>query len=152
MKYNLVQRVFFVKKVKELKKISLVQRAFITEYPNDGTPKYSVIKNILSNFEKYGLVEHERKIPKIQLENMVSDFLNCQSGKRHLLLFRPHNCISDDLHLKPFKFHLWYKLEDQNYWKKAEFPPPPIGSLNSQGQLRQYAICSYEAYFIQYCL
>jgi hypothetical protein len=41
-----------------LKEISLVQQAFITEYPKDGTPKYSVFKNIFSNFEKHGLVEH----------------------------------------------------------------------------------------------
>ena len=45
MKYNLVQRVFLVKKVYELKEISLVQRAFRREYPKDGTPNYSVIKN-----------------------------------------------------------------------------------------------------------
>ena len=58
MKYNLVQRVFLVKMVYELKEISLVQRALRTEYPKDGTPSYSVIKNILSNFEKYGSVAH----------------------------------------------------------------------------------------------
>jgi hypothetical protein len=67
-----------------LKEISLVQQAFITEYPKDGHPSYSVIKNILPNFEKYGLVKHvspkhknlgqKRKMAKTQLENMVSDF------------------------------------------------------------------------------
>jgi ribosomal protein S19E (S16A) len=41
-----------------LKEISLVQQAFITEYPKEGDPSYSVIKNIFSNFEKHGLVEH----------------------------------------------------------------------------------------------
>jgi hypothetical protein len=61
-----------------------VQRGFIKEYPNDGTPSYSVFKNILSNFEKYGLVKdvpskHEilgqkRKMAKKQLENKFSDF------------------------------------------------------------------------------
>ena len=66
-----------VKKAYELKEISLVQQAFITEYPKDGHPSYSVIKNILSNFEKYGLVKHmspkhenlgqRRKMAKIQL-------------------------------------------------------------------------------------
>ena len=47
MKYNLAQRVFLVKKVYELKEISLVQRAFRTEYPKEGTPSHSVIKNIM---------------------------------------------------------------------------------------------------------
>ena len=67
-----------------MNEISLVQQAFITEYPKDGHSSYSVIKYILSNFEKYGLVKHvspkhenlgqRRKMAKTQLENMVSDF------------------------------------------------------------------------------
>ena len=32
-----------------LEEISLVQRAFRTEYPKEGTPGHSVIKNILSD-------------------------------------------------------------------------------------------------------
>jgi len=73
-----------VKKAYEFKEISLVQQASIAEYQNNGTPSYSVIKNILSSFIKYGLVEHvppkhknlgqKRKMAKIQLENLVSDF------------------------------------------------------------------------------
>jgi hypothetical protein len=47
-----------VKKAYEFKEISIVYRAFITEYPDDGTPSYSVINNILSSFKNYGLVEH----------------------------------------------------------------------------------------------
>ena len=55
-----------VKKVYELKEISLVQRAIRTEYPKDGTPSYSVIKNILSNFEKYGSVAVATKTQKFR--------------------------------------------------------------------------------------
>jgi len=33
-------------------------QSFRTEYPNDGTPSHSVIKNILSYFEKYGSIAH----------------------------------------------------------------------------------------------
>ena len=79
-----MQRVFLAKKAYEFKEISLVQQAFIAEYPKDGHPSYSLTKNILSNFEKYVLVKHappkhknlgqKRKMSKIQLENMVSDF------------------------------------------------------------------------------
>ena len=58
MKYNLVQRVFLVKKAQELKEISLVQQVSLPAYPKDGHPIYFLIKNIMSNFEKYGLVEH----------------------------------------------------------------------------------------------
>ncbi len=54
-----MQRVFLVKKkVYELKEISLVQRAFRREYPKEGTINYTEIKNILSNFDKYGSVAH----------------------------------------------------------------------------------------------
>jgi hypothetical protein len=73
-----------VKKAYEFKEISLVQQASIAEYQNNGTPSYSVIKNILSSFKKYGLVEHvppkqknlgqKREMAKKQLENIVSDF------------------------------------------------------------------------------
>ena len=105
MKYNLVQRVFLVKKVYELKEISLVQRAFRREYPKDGTPNYSVIKNILSNFEKYGSVAHvppkhknlgqKREMAKKQLENMVSDFPKLSIRKAaSALVFHPHLCIT----------------------------------------------------------
>ena len=62
-----MQGVFLVKKAYELKEISLVQQAFITEYPKDGTPKYSAFKNIFSNFEKHCLVEHvSPKQPKLR--------------------------------------------------------------------------------------
>jgi hypothetical protein len=56
----------------------------MTDYPNDGCPNYSVIKNILSNFEKHGLVEHvppkhknlgqKLKMAKKRLDNLASDF------------------------------------------------------------------------------
>jgi hypothetical protein len=53
-----MQRVFLVKRAYELREISLVKPGFLTEYSNDGTSSYSVIKNILFSFKKYGLVEH----------------------------------------------------------------------------------------------
>ena len=41
-----MQRVFLAKKAYEFKEISLVQQAFIAEYPKDGHPGYSLIENI----------------------------------------------------------------------------------------------------------
>ena len=66
MKYNIAKRVFLVKTFYEFKEISLVKRAFRTEYPKEGTPSHSVIKNILFNFEKYGKqmwVKHQQQMP-----------------------------------------------------------------------------------------
>ena len=75
---------FFVKQVYKLKEKSLIQRAFRTEYPKDGTPIHSVIKDILSYFEKHGSVAHvppkhknlgqKREMVKNQLESLVQDF------------------------------------------------------------------------------
>ena len=158
MKYNLVQRVFLVKKFYELKEISLVQRAFRREYPKDGTPNYSVIKNILSNFEKYGSVAHvppkhknlgqKREMAKKQLENMVSDFPKLSIRKAASAVgVSPtlvYHIFTDDLHLKPYKFHLWHKLEDKDYEKRLNFAH---WFLKQPESTHEYIICSDEAYF-----
>ena len=158
MKYNLVQRVFLVKKVYELKEISLVQRAFRREYPKDGTTNYSVIKNILSNFEKYGSVAHvppkhknlgqKREMAKKQLENMVSDFPKLSIRKAASAVgVSPtlvYHIFTDDLHLKLYKFHLWHKLEDKDYEKRLNFAH---WFLKQPESTHEYIICSDEAYF-----
>ena len=158
MNYNLVQRVFLVKKVYELKEISLVQQAFIAEYPKDGTPNYSVIKNILSNFEKYGSVAHvppkhknlgqKREMAKKQLENMVSDFPKLSIRKAASAVgVSPtlvYHIFTDDLHLKPYKFHLWHKLGDKDYEKRLNFAH---WFLKQPESTHEYIICSDEAYF-----
>jgi hypothetical protein len=56
MKYDIAKRVYLVKKIYELKEISLVQRSFRSEYPNQGSPSHSTINNLISNFEKTGTV------------------------------------------------------------------------------------------------
>ena len=69
MKFNLTQRVFLVKKIYELKVISLVQQAFRREYPKEDIPGHPAIKNIISNFEKYGSVAMFPPEKKIQVKN-----------------------------------------------------------------------------------
>ena len=129
MKYNIKKRVFLGKTFYEFKKISLVQRAFRTEYPKEGTPNHSVIKNILFNFEKYGSVARVPPKPKIsgrnremvknQLENLVSEFPQLSIRKAASAVgVSPtfvYHIFHDDMHLKPYKFHLWHKLEDKDY-------------------------------------
>jgi hypothetical protein len=114
----------------------------------------------LTNFEKYRLVEHvtskhknlcqKREMAKKQLENIVSEFpqMSIWKGASSVGVSSAlvYHIFNDDLQLKPFKFHLWHKLADQNNEKKTEFPP--IGSLNSPSQPREYIICSDVAYFI----
>lgn len=66
MKYDIEQRVFMVKKFNELNHISLIQRDFRKEYPKEDTPSHSVVKNVVSNFEKYGSVAYVTQAIKNQ--------------------------------------------------------------------------------------
>jgi len=158
MKYDIPQRVFLLKNFYELKEICLVQRRFRNEYPKFGTPSRSVIMNIVSNFEKYGSVAHvppkqknpgqKREMVKNQLENLVSDFPNLSIRKAASAVgVSPtlvYHIFHDDLHLKPYKFHLWHKLEDKDHGKRLNFAhwilKLPLSAFD-------YLICSDEAYF-----
>ena len=74
----------FCKKIYELSKICLVQRAFRSQYPKESTPSHKAIKNIVSNFEKYGsvarvppnkkILDQKREMAKNEVEKLVSDF------------------------------------------------------------------------------
>jgi AraC-like DNA-binding protein len=78
----------------------------------------------LFNFEKYGSVDRvppkkknlseKREIAKNQLENMVLDFPNLSIEKASSAVsISPklvYHIFHDDIHLKPYKFHKWYKL------------------------------------------
>ena len=52
MKYDVKKRIFLVKKFYQFWSISVLQRSFRTEYKNESAPSHSIIKNIISNFEK----------------------------------------------------------------------------------------------------
>ena len=77
MKYNIVERIFLVKKFYELKHTTSIQRVRRTQFPKSTGPSRSVIQNIISNFKKIGLVDHvppkqknpsqKREAAKIQL-------------------------------------------------------------------------------------
>lgn len=135
MKYNISQRVFLVKMFYELKEICSVQRCFRQKYPKISTPSHTTIKNIVSNFEKYGSVGHvapkpknpgqKRENAKNQLENLVAEFPNLSIRKAASAVgVSPtlvYHIFHDDLHLKPYKFHIWHKLEDKDYQKRVNF-------------------------------
>ena len=53
-----MQFVFLEKKYYLLKKLSSINRTLRSEYQKDGASTCSVIKNIVSRFEKYGSVQH----------------------------------------------------------------------------------------------
>jgi len=49
---------------------------------------------------------------------------------------RVYYIFNDDLHLKPFKFHLCYKLEDQNNEKRMNLPHPFLKQPESTQAVR----------------
>ena len=116
------------------------------------------MQNIVSNFEKHGSVAHvppkrkdtaqKREKAKNQLEKLVSDFLNLSIRKAAVAIdVSPtlvYHVFHDDLHLKPYKFHLWHKLETKDYEKRVNFAS---WFLNLPKSAKDYMICSDEAYF-----
>ena len=55
-----------------------------------------------------------------------------------------YHILHDDLHLKPYKFHQWHKLEEGDYNKRLNFAK---WSLNLPNPALNHIIFSDEAYF-----
>ena len=135
MKYDIQKRVFLVKSYYKFQSITQIQRAFHREFGTKDTPSCSVIKNIVSNFEKTGSVGQLSRKPKEasekrmlainQVKNMVSDFETFSIRKAASAIGVSatliYHILHDDLHLKSYKFHLWHKLEDHDYDKRLVF-------------------------------
>ena len=62
-------------------------------------------------------------------------------GVSPMLVF---SILHDDLHLKPYKFHQWYKLEAHDYEKRVDFAN---WFLSLPMDTKYFFICSDEAYF-----
>ena len=141
-----------------MKHASLVQRAFRAQYPKQKPPNYTTIKYIVSSFEKTGSVastsrsrpepSQKRQDTKNKLETMLAEFPNLSIRKAASSLdVSPtlvYHVLHDDMHLKPYKFHLWHKLEHHGYQKRVDFASwflqlPPVTKF--------YLICCDEAYF-----
>ncbi len=98
-------------------------RAWRAEYPKQPTPNHSTVKNIVSNFEKYGSVLHvspkttkpspKREKAKIELNNLLTKFPQLSIAKAASNVGTSptltYHIIHDDLHLKPYKFNRWHK-------------------------------------------
>ncbi len=55
-----------------------------------------------------------------------------------------YHILHDDLHIKPYKFHQWHKLEYEDYEKRLHFA---TWFFNQHVNTEDYLICSDEAYF-----
>ena len=136
--------------------------SFRAEYPKDGKPSYTVIKNILSYFEKYGSVLYVSKKQKIMSKTRDSQKSVRKLGLEVFSIANQESfiCRWCFIHTfvsyfswrhgsKPYKFHLWHKLENKDFEKSRI---SPIGSLKipSQPMNIQYAVIKFT--FIKRCL
>ena len=129
MKYTIEERVFLVQKFYELRYLSLIQKAWSSKFWNSKAPSHSVIKNIISNFEKTGSVSEKsqnqkktgpkREKAKNELKKLVEDFPTLSIRKAASAVgVSPtlvYQIFTYDLHLSAYKFHQWHKLEDLDY-------------------------------------
>jgi hypothetical protein len=90
----------------------------------------------------------KRKEAKNQLETMIAEFPNLSIRKAAAAIqVSPtlvYTILHDDLHLKPYKFHEWHKLEDHDYGKRVNFAN---WFLSLPSDAKFHFICCDEAYF-----
>lgn len=158
MKYDLKKRIFLLKKYYETRSFASVQSAFRVEFGVKTAPGHQIIQNIVKAFENTGSVvptrskrqerTQKRDEAKNKLEIMVQNFpkLSIRKaasaiGVSPTLVF---NILHDDLHLKPYKFQQWQKLEPHDYEKRVEFA---TWFLNLRSDAKWFLICTDEAYF-----
>ena len=69
-----------------------------------------------------------RKVAKNEMENLITKFPSLSIRKAASAVEVSSTFVfHDDLHLKPYKFQQWHKLEAHDYEKGSILP---IGSLN----------------------
>lgn len=158
MIYDLEKRIFLVKKWYEFNSFVAVQSAYRVEFKSKTSPDRKSIMNIIKTFEKTGSViptrsknkepSQKRKEAKKQLETMISDFPQLSIRKASSAIgvssTMIYTVLHDDLHLKPYKYHDWHKLEPHDYSKRVEFAS---WFLKLAPVTKNFLICSDEAYF-----
>ena len=158
MQYSLQERIFLVKTYFEKKSIVAVQRAFKIKFKVKTAPFRLSIIAAVKNFEKNGSVtpvdprkgvkSQKRMNAKESIEKIVEENPSISSRKAASALQVSQKLIltilSDDLHLKPYKFHHWHKLEERDYAARIEFA---TWFLSLPPDTENQFIFSDEAYF-----
>ena len=141
MKYDFQKRIFLLKNYNKFENISAVQRAYRTKYQNETAPSRSVIFNIVFVFEKKNRSQklacnNGKGFPSLSIRNVASAV-----GVSLTFLYL---ILHGDLHLKPYKYQQWHKLEENYFEKKSN---SHSGSLPRA--IKFFFKCSDEAYFYQ---
>ena len=108
-----------------------VRSACRVEYKTKIAPDRKVIRNIVSVLEESGTVAHmppkrrepspKREDAKNQLETMATDFSTFSIRKAASAVGGSATLVYHILHVKPYKYQEWHKLEDYVYEKKVKF-------------------------------
>jgi hypothetical protein len=148
-----------VKKWYEFRSTISVQRAFKSEFKSKDAPAASVIKNLISKFEKTGSVSiirskektltPKRQEAKNQLEMAIADDPSLSSRKAASALGVSQTFVlailHDDFHLKPYKLQQWHRLEPDDYQKRVDFV---VWCQKQPKSFPQRLICCDEAYLL----
>jgi transposase len=155
---DLKKRIFIVKMYHKTESLKAVERAYQAKYGRHSAPGINTIKNIISTFEKHGSVigtttnrkptSEKREEVKNQLKTMIAENPTLSTRKAASALQCSQTLIvtvlHDDLHLKPFKFHNWHVIEEQDYEKRLVFAE---WFLSLRKSTEQFMIFSDEAHF-----
>ncbi len=158
MKYDLPKRIFLLKMFYKNERIIAIQRAFCAKFNTRSPPNHKVIKNIVSVFEKTGSVSpippkhkapsQKREEAKIKLETMVTEFPSLSIRKAASAVgVSPtliYHVLHDDMHLKPYKYQTWHKLEVHDHEPRLKFAQ---WFLAKPPATKNFFIFSDEAYF-----
>lgn len=158
MRYNKVERAFLVKKYHETKSCTRVQRAWRSHFRTKSAPDYNAIMLAVSKFESLGFVDslppvhttnnQEREKAKNQLQDLFSEKPNLSLRKAACAVGFSYSTVRtiliDELHLKPYKYHMCHKLKPEDYPKRVDFAH---WFLSLPPGTPEFFIVSDEAYF-----
>ena len=158
MNHSIERRTFLVEKYHQLKNITLVKRAWRTEFKNNPAPSYTTIQNTIEKFETTGSVQDKPRKKRAQSENRqnaktrVEEFfeenpllsIRKASSAAQVSYTTIRSILLDDLHLKPYKIQEYHQLQLGDYNKRENFAD---WFLALPSDAKFFFIVSDEAYF-----
>lgn len=133
MRFDVEKRIFFTKKLYELKSVTLVQRAYRSEYKNKKCPTKATILNLSRKFDRTGSLldlppkpknERETRIEaRIRLKILFTEDPSLSIRKASVDVGISYSLCRDillkDLRLKPYKYQSAHQLLPLDYEKRV---------------------------------
>lgn len=146
------------KKWIEKRNISLVQKAYRTEYKNQKAPDRKTILGCVGRFEKTGSINYIAPIPKdlSQKRKKAIELIKSVISEKPELSIRrlsiqaeisyslTRDILLTELKLKPYKYQSCQQLDEDDFAKRVDFAR---WFLDLSGQPHLFTICTDESYF-----